>query len=405
MDNDNANAANAATAAAEAATVLGGDASSAMEPMRAYLEKTVQTALNDALSDYIDGMREAGAHAARNGSYPRTYKTLFGAITVEMPRDRASGWHSCLPEYGRSLPMFDDMIIKLYKTGLSFEETAAAMKETTGCSVSAKTCQAVVRSVYSAAIEFNSRPIPDCPIVYMDGTWLPLRREGASGGKAEYEGECIMVAVGIDASGRKNVLGYWIKPTEGASKWEEILGSLKSRGLRSPRLFVTDGLSGMPEAISNVFPGAKHQRCWVHLVRNMTSDARKKDRDEISGDAKRIYGSRDRASAEAELRSFVSKWARRYPSFEKYLTMPGLFEFMSFPSKAWPSLYTSNVIEGFNSVLKRKLRSRAAMNSLGNAYYLITNACERYNESRRVRRIAGFDEMTAEELASLGMRR
>ena len=251
--------------------------------------------------------------------------------------------------------MFDDMIIKLYKTGLSFEETAAAMKETTGCSVSAKTCQAVVRSVYSAAVEFNSRPIPDCPIVYMDGTWLPLRREGASGGKAEYEGECIMVAVGIDASGRKNVLGYWIKPTEGASKWEEILGSLKSR-------------------------------------------------DEISGDAKRIYGSRDRASAEAELRSFVSKRARRYPSFEKYLAMPGLFEFMSFPSKAWPSLYTSNVIEGFNSVLKRKLRSRAAMNSLGNAYCLITNACERYNESRRVRRIAGFDEMTAEELASLGMR-
>lgn len=135
------------------------------------------------------------------------------------------------------------------------------MKETTGCSVSAKTCQAVVRSVYSAAVEFNSRPIPDCPIVYMDGTWLPLRREGVDGGKAEYEGECIMVAVGIDASGRKNVLGYWIKPTEGASKWEEILGSLKSRGLRSPRLFVTDGLSGMPEAISNVFPGAKHQRC------------------------------------------------------------------------------------------------------------------------------------------------
>ena len=113
----------------------------------------------------------------------------------------------------------------------------------------------------------------------------------------------------------------------------------------------------------------------------------------------------DASSAMEPMRSFVSKWARRYPSFEKYLTMPGLFEFMSFPSKAWPSLYTSNVIEGFNSVLKRKLRSRAAMNSLGNAYYLITNACERYNESRRVRRIAGFDEMTAEELASLGMRR
>lgn len=122
-------------------------------------------------------------------------------------------------------------------------------------------------------------------------------------------------------------------------------------------------------------------------------------------DAKRIYGSKDRASAEAELRSFVSKWARRYLSFEKYLAMPGLFEFMSFPSKAWPSLYTSNVIEGFNSVLKRKLRSRAAMNSLGNAYYLITNACERYNESRRAKRIAGFNELTAGELETLGMER
>ena len=64
----------------------------------------------------------------------------------------------------------------------------------------------------------------DRPIVYMDGAWLPLRREGTSGGKAEYEAECIMVAVGIDASGRKNVFGYWIKPTEVASKWEGILG-------------------------------------------------------------------------------------------------------------------------------------------------------------------------------------
>ena len=275
----------------------------------------------------------------------------------------------------------------------------------TGCSVSAKTCQAVVRPVYSAAIEFNSRPIPDCPIVYMDGTWLPLRREGAAGGNPEYEGECIMVAVGIDASGRKNVLDCWIRPTEGASKWEEILASLKSGGLRAPRLFVADGLSGMPEAISNVFPGAKHQRCWIHIVRNMTSDARKKDRDEISDDTKKIYGSKDRASAEAELRSFVSKWARRCPSFAKHLTMPGLFEFMSFPSKARPSLYASNVIEGFNSLLKRKLRSRAAMNSLGNAYYLIMNASERYNASKHIRRIAGFDEMTAKELASLGTRR
>ena len=384
---------------------MGGDASSAMEPMRAYLEKAVQTALNDALSDYIDGRREAGLYAARNGSCPRTYKTLFGAITVDMPRDRASGWHSCLPEYGRSLPRFNEMIVRLCKTVLSFEETAAAMKETAGCGASAKTCQPVVRSVYSAAIEFNSRPIPDCPIVYMDGTWLPLRREGAAGGSPEYEGECIMVAVGIDAYGRKNALGHWIKPTEGSSKWEEILVSLKSRGLRAPRLFVADGLSSMPEAISNVFPGAKRQRCWVHIVRNMASDARKKDRDEISGDAKKIYGSKDRASAEAELRSFISKWARRYPNFAKYLTMLGLFEFMSFPSKARPSLYASNVIEGFNSVLKRKLRSRAAMNSLGNAYYLITNACERYNASKHIRRIAGFDEMTAEELASLGMRR
>lgn len=100
-----------------------------MEPMRAYLEKAVQTALNDALSDYIGGRREAGLYAVRNGSYLKTYKTLFGAITVDMPRDRASERHSCLPEYGRSLPRFNETITRLYKTGLSFEETAAAMKE------------------------------------------------------------------------------------------------------------------------------------------------------------------------------------------------------------------------------------------------------------------------------------
>lgn len=185
----------------------------------------------------------------------------------------------------------------------------------------------------------------------------------------------------------------------------KCLESLRERGIGEPMMFITDGLQGMPEAIRRVFPGSSHQRCLVHVGRNMSSGARRKDRQAILDDFKSVYSAESEAEAKARLGLFVAKWSQTYPSFRKYLTEPGLFSSCRFPKAVWRPLYTSNAVEALHACLKRKLRARLALHSLKNGCYLIAVEAERYNGSGRNRRLTGFDELTADEVETLGMER
>ena len=177
-----------------------------------------------------------------------------------------------------------------------------------GVEASEKLVLTIVKGIYGETEKFNSRPVPECPIVFLDGTWLPIRRRH-SGGPDRHEKECAMVALGITKQGRKEVLGFWISANESSSGWEGCLKSLRERGVGSHWLFVTDGLQGMPEAISRVFPGALHQRCLVNIGRNMSRGARREDRQGILDGFSEVYSAPDTAEAERRLRLFVEKWA------------------------------------------------------------------------------------------------
>lgn len=214
-----------------------------------------------------------------------------------------------------------------------------------------------------------------------------------------------MVAIGVTREGEKKVVGMWIEPSESTAKREDKLLSLRARGLGSPLLFVTDGLQGMPEAIGRVFPLAKHQRCWVHALRNMTGGARGKDAEEIAADAREVYTQPSRELAEERMAAFIAKWGKAYPSFRKYAGFKGLFEFYSLPRPLSKSTYTSNVIEGFNSKFKRETAQRNNLNSLENASAVLIAVADSYNRSRKVKRITGYYEMTEGELEKARMAR
>lgn len=147
--------------------------------------------------------------------------------------------------------------------------------------------------------------------------------------------------------GRKAVLGFWIEPSEGASKWREHL-----------------------EAILSDFSA--------------------------------VYGKATLGEAREALSAFVAKWSATYPSFRKYLTEDGLFAFLSFPPAIRKAIYASNAIESLNSKAKRDLRRRISLNSLANATAVLVSCFESYNRSGRNRRVAGYYEMPPDELASLG---
>lgn len=166
-----------------------------------------------------------------------------------------------------------------------------------------------------------------------------------------------------------------------------------------------DGPQGTPEATRRAFPGSSRQRRPVHAGRNMSSEARRKDRQAILDDFKSVYPAESEAEAKARLGLFVAKRSQTYPSFGKYLTEPGLSSSCRFPKAVWRPLYTSSAVEAFHACFKRKPRARLALHSLKNGCYLIAVEAERCSRSGRNGRLTGFDELTADEVKTLGMER
>jgi len=136
--------------------------------------------------------------------------------------------------------------------------------------------------------------------------------------------------------------------------WIALLEDLKARGLEETLRFVTDGLKEIKANIQRVYPKAAHQTCWVHIARNVSHKVRTKDRMFVLDDLKRVYRSKTKADAKAELETFSSIWKKTYPAMVKQLLSDqSLFSFYDFPEAIRPSLYTTNLIEAFNKQLKR----------------------------------------------------
>ena len=373
--------------------------------MNSFICEKAQTLLDGLMKneiiDYFADASNATEGNFRNGYYSRTLNTVYGPLTLRVPRDRIGQFKTeFFVPYKRTTDNICEMIQRLYVRGMTEREIVDEINDDFGTSLSRETVRTTVNKVLKDALDFNRRIIPNCPIVFLDGTYVPIKRRYE--GTAKVEKECVMVALGITEEGEKVVLGFYFAPNEGAWSWDDVLADLKSRGLYSVSLFVTDGLQGMPEAIHRNDPKAKHQLCLVHETRTICRDVRKSDRKAVSGDFKNIYSAKDRAEAESRLSDFESKWEKTYPNMVRKLRKQiDLFTFMDYPKLLWKSIYTSNAIEGFNSKLKRLTGKRILMNSEDNAVITIVSCCADYNKNAGKIRLRKFNDMSDEEKNSL----
>ena len=373
--------------------------------VNSFICEKAQTLLDGLMKNEIIDFFADASNATdgnfRNGYYSRTLNTVYGPLTLRVPRDRIGQFKTeFFVPYKRTTDNICEMIQRLYVRGMTEREIVDEINDDFGTSLSRETVRTTVNKVLKEALDFNKRVIPNCPIVFLDGTYVPIKRRYE--GTAKVEKECVMVALGITEEGEKVVLGFYFTPNEGAWSWDDVLADLKSRGLYSASLFVTDGLQGMPEAIHRNYPKAKHQLCLVHETRTICRDVRKSDRKAVSGDFKDVYSAKDRAEAESRLSDFESKWEKTYPNMVRKLRKQiDLFTFMDYPKLLWKSIYTSNAIEGFNSKLKRLTRKRILMNSEDNAVITIVSCCADYNKNAGKIRLRKFNDMSDEEKNSL----
>jgi putative transposase len=315
------------------------------------------------LSHHLDTEAAAGGDQPakpgnpRNGTSAKTVLTPNGALPLDIPRDRLSTFEpQLIAKHQRRLPGFDDHVIGMYARGITVREIQGHLLEIYGLEVSSQLISTITDEVMDEVAQWQARPLDTLyPIVYFDALRLKIRDEGTVRNKAVY------LALGIDVTGRKEVLGLWIEQTEGAKFWLKVFNDLKQRGVADILIAVVDGLRGFPEAIEAVFPQTQIQTCIVHLMRNSLNFVGWKDRKALAAELRSIYQAANAEAAEAALETFEQgpsgmKWPPIAQAWRRQWTQ--VIPFFAYPAAVRRIIYTTNAIESLHMRLRKIVKNR-----------------------------------------------
>lgn len=284
----------------------------------AGLTKAVlEVALGGEMTDHVgyEPHDPAGHHSgnSRNGTRTKTVITDIGPIELDVPRDRAGTFEPVIvPKRRRRLGGVDQMVLSLSAKGLTHGEISAHLEEIYGAKVSKETVTRITDSVIETMIEWQNRPLDEVyPVIFIDAIHVKIR-EGQVANRPIY------LAIGVSLDGERDILGLWAGDGgEGAKFWAHVLTEIKNRGTKDVCIVVCDGLTGLPDAVSSVWPQAIAQACVVHLIRNSFRYANRRDWPAVAKDLKPIYTAPTEAAALERLADFAGRWEAKYPAVVK----------------------------------------------------------------------------------------
>ena len=318
----------------------------------------VERALAAELTDHLG--HQPGAAVvngnARNGTTPKTLTTEQGDVAIETPRDRNGTFEPQLvKKHQRRFTGFDDKILSMYARGMSVRDIQAHLTEIYGTEISPSLISTVTDAVVDEVTKWQARPLDTVwPIVYLDALVLKVRDQGVVQNKHVY------MALGINVEGKKEVMGLWIEPNEGAKFWLKVITELRNRGVQDVFVICCDGLKGFPEAIEAVFPKTIVQTCIVHLIRSSTRFVAWVNRKALIGDLRRVYTAETEDAALAALAEFEKKWGERYPMVAQSWrsNWERVRPFFAFAHEVRRIIYTTNAIESLNFSLRKVTKAR-----------------------------------------------
>ena len=300
----------------------------------------------------------AGHHSgnSRNGTRSETVITDVGPVEIAVPRDRAGTFEPVLvPKRKRRLGGVDEMVLALSAKGLTHGEISSFLAEVYGASVSKETITRITNSVIEAMSEWQNRPLERVyPVVFIDAIHVKIR-EGQVANRPIY------VAVAVTVDGERDILGLWVGDGgEGAKYWHHVLTEIKNRGTTDVCIVVCDGLTGLPDAVTAVWPQAIVQTCIVHLLRNSFRYASRKDWPAIARDLKPLYTAPTEAAALDRLAEFAGKWETKYPAIVALWerAWAEFVPFLSFEPEVRAVIYTTNAIESINARIRKAVKAR-----------------------------------------------
>ena len=309
----------------------------------------------------------------RHGHGPeRTIQTGIGPVEVERVkiRDRAAAENgerirftsAILPLWARRTKSLDTLLPVLYLRGIStgdFQEALAALLGQNAPNLSPAVISRLTAEWQGEYERWQKRDLSARRYVYVwaDGVFLQARMED--------HGECMLVLIGATPEGKKELIGFQVGVRESAQSWRELLVEVKSRGLTiAPEIAVGDGALGFWKALDEVFPGTRHQRCWVHKTANVLNKVTLSVQTNMKKDLREIYLAPNRASAEVAINVFAEKYGAKYDKAVECLTKDreALLALYEFPAEHWDHLRTTKPIESvFATVRHRTVRTKGSL--------------------------------------------
>ncbi len=343
--------------------------------LRELLGGTIQNMLE---SEIVEQMEQAELEDptysdSRNGYKPKTLKSNYGEVPIQVPQDRNSDFEpKVVPKHQRDISEIEGKIISMYAKGMSTRQISDQIQDIYGFDVSESLVTGITNKIMPEIEAWQKRPLSAIyPIVFIDAIVFNVRDNGVIKKQAAY------IILGVSEEGHKEVLTITIGETESSKYWLSVLNELKNRGVQDILLLCADGLSGIKEAIEAAYPLTEYQRCIVHVVRNTLKYVSHKDKKAFAADLKTIYHASDEQSGHERMLDVTEKWESKYPNSMKrwednWDVISPMFKFSSEVRKV---IYTTNAIESLNSGYRRLNRQRSVFPSstaLLKALYLVT---------------------------------
>jgi transposase-like protein len=342
---------------------------------RALLSQAVEAEVAALLNRHADQLTDDGRQRlVRHGHLPeREIVTGIGPVAVRCPRvrDRVSDGSerirfssAILPPYARRSKSLEVLIPILYLKGVStgdFEEALLALLGKDAGGLSASTIGRLKDAWSDEHARWSKRDLSAKRYVYFwaDGIHVQARLED--------DAQCLLVIIGATPEGKKELVGLIDGVRESTQSWRELLLDLKRRGLAvGPELSVADGALGFWQAVEEVWPKSRGQRCWVHKTANVLNKLPKSLQSKAKRSLQEIWMAETKKDALVAFDAFVETWSPKYEKAVECLTKDrdALLAFYDFPAEHWKHLRTSNPIESsFATVRHRTVRSKGCLSN------------------------------------------
>jgi putative transposase len=353
--------------------------------MEQFVVQNIQTLFGIEREEYLEKATEDKG----NGYYSRSFQSLMkNGIQISVPRTRNNGFAPiALQLFRMNQAQVNELVLTLYKKGMTTRDVADVMTDFFGDSVSHTTVANLAEQFHDIREAWKKSKLNTTyKAIFCDCIFITVRREDS------YEKEAVYVAYGVTEHNKRELLALEISPTESTATWKNIFYSIKRRGVSNVSLIIADGITGMENVIMETWRKTKLQKCVVHKMRNILSDIRPKEKKEVAEDLKHIFNNFDlnstKENAIEKALKFCNKWRDKYKNIDKYFnkqTFEYYLTYIDYPPEVRRMIYTTNSIENLNKHIRKGTKNKLSFESperLLDYVFIIIKEFENKNWSR-----------------------